>query len=105
MKKSEKFETVGSITVDAGLVRVGDPCYSFKNQNKWLAWLTKHLEFGKTNNRKDTYAVAHDSRSGNYGEHAAAIVVTSGMGDGVYPVQVKRCSETGLIRELRVKFF
>ena len=39
-----------------------------------------------------------------YGTDGKAIVVSSGYGDGEYPVYIKR-TEDGIIKELTIKFF
>lgn len=104
-KTTAKYETVGEITVDAGIVQVGDPCYGNRNEfEKHEDWI-KYLEENKIFGMGDSVAIPHDRSEGTYGECAKAVVVSSGFGDGVYPVQIKRCPETGRVKELRVKFF
>lgn len=102
MKNREKFEVVGSITVDAGLVQIGDPCYQFtENHNEWLKYI---VDTGIAD-MDTTVAIPHKNKQGNYGISSKAIAVQSGLGDGVYDVLVKKCSETGLVKELKIKFF
>ncbi len=102
-EKSIKWEHVGSVTVDAGVIQLGDPCYGYDDQGKWVEFLKNNeiLDQGE----KLTYPVAHgaDRQKGNYKEHAQAIVVSSGYGDGVYPVEVKK--KDGMIKEVRIRFF
>lgn len=101
--KREKFEVVGSITVDAGLIQVGDPCYQYGqgDQDEWMNYLrdTGIAEGG------DVVAIPHSREGGNYDGCSKAIALSSGLGDGIYDVQIKRCSQTGAIREMKIKFF
>lgn len=97
--KRAKFEVVGSITVDAGLIMVGDPCYSHED-SEWLDFLNDNKL-----SENDTAVIPHERTEGNYGDCGKAITVASGFGDGVYDVEVKRCLTTGHIKELRIKFF
>lgn len=102
MKKTrEKFEVAGSITVDAGIVQIGDPCYQYGSQEDWMAFL--HQNKMLDNNSPDITQVPHTKICPDYG--LKAVVVSSGFGDGVYDVLVKRCSKTGMVKELKVKFF
>ena len=91
MKKTNKeiFELVGEITVETGEIRVGDPLYSDLDINT---------------RKYDVEVVPHDREGGNYDECGAAVLVMSGFGDGVYPVYIKRCKNTGVVKELRIKF-
>lgn len=86
----QKWETIGTVGVDAGLIMIGDPCY-----------------------------VAHDSHpdhpvhhwsdfcnlieKGDHWNIGDGVVVTSGYGDGEYPVQIRRAKD-GRIAEVRVRF-
>lgn len=95
-----KYEKVGYITVDAGIVQLGDPCYTSDDRNHaddWGGFCDKLIPGMKEGN--GTYQVKHDN--GNPGK---AVVVNSGFGDGAYPVEVKR-DKDGTIREVRIKFF
>lgn len=96
MNKKSTFEVVGQITVDAGCIQVGDPCYGESDYMDNLEEL-------------DTTGVAliphNHSDQGNYGTCSKAVVVTSGFGDGVYDVLVKKCPHTGMVKELKIKFF
>jgi hypothetical protein len=80
---------VGSVGVDAGMVMVGDPCYLDK--------FTDHdfddakVEAQKANGKYEySYsgacaATLSDNSAGELG-NADAVAVSSGYGDGVYPV-------------------
>lgn len=99
--KREKFEVIGSITVDAGIVQIGDPCYQYDNHDMWL----KYLDDTGILNMEGVLPIPHESEQGNYGHCSKAVVVTSGFGDGVYEVLAKKCKETGRVKEVKIKFF
>lgn len=92
-----KWERVGEMGVDAGLCWVGDPCYVVAKDSSHVfeSWSSfcdqignadvKQFDFGKTNS-------------------GLGVCVSTGWGDGCYPVFVKRDVETGRIAEVRVKF-
>lgn len=107
LAKRARFETAGYITVDAGLVQVGDPCYGnvgeFKNHDTWMKYLTDNEIFDMDGAKEIPHRAGQDwARTNGINK---AIVVSSGFGDGVYPVEIKRDLETGAVKELRVKFF
>ena len=91
-----KWETVGEIGVDAGRVIVGDPCY-FAAPDASNAFESLDELWGQVGER----LVA--PLAFKHGGHGMAVVVSSGLGDGVYPVEVRR-AKNGRIAELRVKF-
>ena len=104
-KKLPKWETVGSVTVDAGLIQLGDPCYGNLDEFEKHANWVRYLEGSGILNADENVTViphGHD-KEGNYKHHAKAVVVSSGYGDGCYPVQVRR--EDGRIKEVRIRFF
>lgn len=93
------WEKIGAIAVDAGMVMVGDPCYTLPNDgsereavgggdwDKFIDLVFPRLEM-------EGYAVLAEN---------AAIAVESGVGDGVYPVFVRRF-RNGQIAALMVDF-
>lgn len=85
-----KREEIGYITVDAGIVYLGDPCYQ-REDSDFSDW----DKFCDRINDKTGVTKLDDAGKG--------IVVSSGYGDGVYPVFIKR-DEFGIITELIVKF-
>jgi len=100
MKPSfSKWEEVGSIGVDAGIIWLGDPCYTFfkpptdvigKNWGEFCEKLEAIEEQKEENN--DVYPFGF-----------TGIAVSSGYGDGEYPVFIKR--KDGRIKEVKVVFF
>lgn len=99
--KREKFEVIGSVTVHAGILQIGDPCYQYEDHNEWL----KYIEASGILKMEETLSIPHDLTQGNYDKFSKAVVVSSGMGDGVYNVLAKRCKKTGMIKEVKIKFF
>lgn len=84
----EKFETVGYIGVDAGLLMLIDPCHVV-SQNQWTDF---YKEFAVK--AKDEIGVAQ-----LYG----GIVVQTPHRDGLYPVEILR-DQGGRIIEVRILF-
>jgi hypothetical protein len=85
---------VGSVGVDAGMVMVGDPCYLDK-WGKDSANGTEYIdnevaEQQESGEYKYTYSGACAATLGEHGAgelgNADAVAVSSGYGDGVYPV-------------------
>ena len=94
MQDYEDWEKVGVIGVDAGLCWVGDPCYCVTpdcNSHPAKTW----LEFCDKLEKIEKDGVAQWAGIG--------VSVSSGYGDGEYPVYVKR--SRGRIREVKVVFF
>lgn len=94
--RKSKWETVGEISVDAGMVIVGDPCYFATpdaDQHPAETW----EEFCELTAGSDATQLHHKLG------HAGLGVVVRISGDGVYPVEVRR-NEEGRIAEMRVRF-
>ena len=94
------WEKVGVVGVDAGLVWLGDPCYILharkpKAIGKDWGDLAKSLDLRLGN---DAVQMNYDK-----GHPGLGVIVTSGYGDGEYPVEVRRL-EDGTIAEVRVVF-
>ena len=88
------MEQIGTLYVDAGIIMLGDPCYSLPDD---------------ATNRDDTaktWSKFCDKLDGDVSSplgKGISIVVSSGYGDGEYPVFVKR--KDGRIQSVTVKFF
>jgi hypothetical protein len=95
----DRWEQVAEIGVDAGIVWIGDPCYTMTPDTPFA--FSNWQEFvGQTFEREvDGVARWTGPMAGDIG-----VTVTTGGGDGVYPVQVRRDAATGGIVELRVLF-
>ena len=106
-----KWEKVGYIGVDAGLCWVGDPCYCVtpdatehpaKTWDEFCDKLNEEPsdEFGFLSNFSKDGVKSFNYKAGHNG---LGMVVSTGYGDGTYPVFIKRNDE-GRISEIRVKF-
>lgn len=103
-KNGAEWEEVGHIGVDAGLCFLGDPCYfdsrgnegnPFENWLEFCEWLQKEEERqGDYRTFKIPYAKGHEGRG---------VVVSTGYGDGCYPVYIRKTPE-GRVAELKVVF-
>lgn len=100
--KLERFERAGVIGVDAGLCWIGDPCYVVTPDctehpaRSWNEFCNLLQEEG------------HDQRGFTQfecrrGPDGLGVCVSTGHGDGVYPVYVRK-NQSGRIAEVRVIF-
>ena len=98
--KTNKWEKAGVIGVDAGLCWVGDPCYCVTpdlDEHPAKTW----AEFCDLLDKREKGGVAQwPYRRGHPG---LGVTVSTGDGDGVYPVYVKRAAG-GRVAEVRVVF-
>lgn len=90
-----KWTKVGVVGVDAGLIWVGDPCYIMGDDasNRVKSW----SEFCKLLNVEKVDGVMEPLK------HGIGLAISSGYGDGVYPVSVKYNDE-GRVAALKVDF-
>ena len=100
--KIPKRELVGHVGVDAGLIYIGDPCYEIgsdcnsKFLGTWADFCRDILQT-QVEDRGDTWKLSYA-----LGGDGKAVVVSSGYGDGDYPVYVER--ENGRIARVIVDF-
>lgn len=104
----EKMIHVGNIGVDAGLCWIGDPCYIIGQENNipFKFWSDFFDEiYPKNQLPNDSEISKNGSKSFNYktGHEGLGIVVSTGHGDGFYPVYVTKNKE-GLIKSVTVIF-
>lgn len=92
------WEHAGYIGVDAGLCWIGDPCYIIHPDEVPEALGKNWGDFCDNLGHKGAQQFHHDSGHGGLG-----VVISTGWGDGIYPVQVKKTSD-GRIAEVRVIF-
>lgn len=95
----EIWEEVGSIGVDAGLCWIGDPCYILHPVtqpksigNSWSDFCNNLDNF--TRSLQFNY---------DHGHEGLGVVVTTGYGDGFYPV-LARFTKEGRVKEVKVVF-
>ena len=97
----KEWEDVGVIGVDAGLCWIGDPCYILHKDEPaktlgkdWGEFCSKLFEQGEHKQCKQwDYDLGHAG---------LGVTVSTGYGDGTYPVQVRKVD--GRIAEVRVVF-
>lgn len=107
---SEAWHQVGSVGVDAGMVMLCDPCYI---RDEW----TSQQEDEKLHDDKYTNEFSYrgccstmskNNKAGqlNYkmGHAGAGVVVSSGYGDGYYPVYVTYADGGERVAEVKVVF-
>ena len=98
MKKT-KWEQVGVMGVDAGLCWIGDPCYVLHADE-----LPKSIG-GNWQEFCDNLENMHHSKTFNFdkGHEGLGVCVSTGYGDGSYPVYIKKNDE-GRVCEVKVVF-
>lgn len=106
------WEKVGEVWVDSGSVMVGDPCYTHGQDAShavadWNEFLSRTWPkvFGK--NGEINHKVGMKDVTYALSEKGIGMVVSSGFGDGVYPVFVKYSDEGQWgkrVAELKVVF-
>jgi len=106
--KLNEWLHIGDVGVDAGLIMVGDPCYCTGDPPA-NAWIKDWDEFCKhmlaPTNQIHGNTVCEIPFEG--GDEGAGVAVSSGYGDGLYPVYAKFSDEDdwGIrIKELKVVF-
>jgi hypothetical protein len=99
-KQYPQWEYAGSFGVDAGLCWIGDPCYCVTPD------CTEHPAKTWSEFCDKLETIEKDGISAwpcKMGHNGLGVCVSSGYGDGEYPVYVKR--QDGRIKEVRIKFF
>lgn len=92
-----KLEKVGTIMVDAGIVMVGDPCYSLPDDGSFRTEIAR--DWGQF---CDALYGAKGALNRTPLGPGVSVVVSSG-GDGAFPVYVQR-DAAGRVTQLIVKF-
>lgn len=98
------LEYAGSIAVDSGQAMIGDPCYL----DTWQPWNSDEMKFEDHNLVPGEYGylgACNATLTKGYGElgNASSVVMSTGYGDGLYPVYVK-LNEDGRIAMAVVDF-
>ena len=91
---------IGSVYVDAGIVMIGDPCYTLPDDGS-------HRDEAARDWHTFCDSLYGDDRDTLHGVEpmgqGVGIVVQSGYGDGEYPVVAEY--EDGRVKSVTVKFF
>lgn len=100
-----KWKTIGHIGIDAGICWIGDPCYIMPDHNgkiktRWKNWREFCDELSKLEG--DDHK-PHATFPYDMGHEGLGVCVSTGFGDGYYPVQAK-LNEEGRVAEVRIKF-
>ena len=100
----DTWQEIGEIGVDAGLCWLGDPCYVFHKEdtpieigNNWDGFCNTIKDKGMFGN------IQHAQFNYDMGHPGLGVCVSTGYGDGCYPVLAKFNSE-GRIAEVKIKF-
>jgi hypothetical protein len=101
--KTSAWTRIGEIGVDAGLCWIGDPCYILHREGDNPEAIGKNwTEF--CDGLGDDYPT-HKQFHYDMGHAGLGVCVSTGYGDGCYPVEVKYGDEGRRIKEVRVRFF
>lgn len=90
------YEKIGTISVDSGLVLIGDPCYFLHNQ-KPASMGKNWKEFCTEIENNQHHEFWHD-----IGRPGAAITASTGYGDGEYDVMAEKIN--GRISKITITF-
>lgn len=111
-KKQKKEETIGFVAVDSGQILLCDPCNiddqwkKMKNYKQFLKTIG-HEEFKGEFSYAGCCESTLNSDCGQLnfkkGHPGVGVVSSTGWGDGLYPVSVKRNKE-GRIMEIKINF-
>jgi hypothetical protein len=102
---TERTKIIGYIGVDAGLCLIGDPCYFIGPDSQ----VGKKLHGGKLDDWETFLGnyIKHDNANAwkveDRGEASLGMVVTTGYGDGIYPVKARFNSE-GRVKAVTIEF-
>lgn len=112
--KKKIWEKVGTVDVDAGIIMVGDPCYSLPDSRDGRG--DKGLDYSRLLEILDVRDLdrngfatiphgADDTKKPvtDLGRQGHGVVVSSGYGDGTYKVYVRRYPD-GRIKAVKVVF-
>lgn len=102
MNKQKK--QVGVIGVDAGICWIGDPCYILHNEDGLPKEVGKNWrEFVDILYTKSRTNIEAHQFNYDLGHAGLGVVVSTGYGDGVYPVFIE--TEDNRVKRVSVEFF
>ena len=95
--RHETWKKVGTVTVDAGMLWIGDPCRFQPDSHN------KHSKWSPAGPWADFCAWLGNADAK---QHPLGCVVSSGYGDGIYDVEIRYSHDDGerRIAEVRVPF-
>lgn len=99
---TKKIKQIGEIGVDAGLCWIGDPCYILHRETMPKAIGNDWDAFCNILSEDEQYPVAKQF-SYDLGHPGLGVVVSTGYGDGTYPVYAEFNSE-GRVAKVWVDF-
>ncbi len=107
MRKPKGFHLAGHFAVDAGQCIIADPCYIIPADTDlvpkdWQSWHRMLESAGYFRNPLGCHQVTPPN-----GQLEVGVVVSTGAGDGVYPVYVKHETDgpwRGYVKEVRILF-
>lgn len=106
MAKTKRVQ-IGTVGVDAGLCYLGDPCYVIGKElgrMEWGEFLDKMYESDPVNRDNAMHwTVSAPFPNPAAGEFRAGIVVSTGYGDGEYPVFAE-INDEGRVMSVTVRF-
>lgn len=105
MKRKDEV-LVGNCSVDAGIIMIGDPCYTHPDGERGENWNPPE-DYGR--NWIEFCNILQKKKFDEHGKagvelgNCTAVVVHSGDGDGVYPVYTK-LNKKGKVKYARIDF-
>ena len=101
-----KVTQIGTVGVDAGMLYLGDPCYVIDKELGRMPWgefLDKLYATDAAGGNAMHWTVRAPFPNPAAGDFPAGIVVTTGYGDGEYPVFAE-INEEGRVMSVTVNF-
>ena len=95
MEQDSGWKLIGKISVDSGLVFIGDPCY-LSDKNPFKDW----NGFCDKIDGKTTAAITHRLEVDDTNDCAMGIISSTGWGDGIYDVLA--LIDRGQVKEIRI---
>jgi len=99
---TRKWYGAGVINVDAGLCWIGDPCYLLQTDGEGTRPKSMGADWSEFCDKID-FNDQHTQFNHDAGHAGLGVCVSTGYGDGTYPVEVKY-NEDGRVKEVRIKF-
>lgn len=101
-----KRQQIGTVGIDAGLLMLGDPCYVIDKElgkKPWGQFLDDMYATSPEGGNAYHWTVRAPMPNPAYGDFPSGVVVTTGYGDGEYPVFAE-FAEDGRVVSVTVQF-